>query len=54
MNRIIGVAIFTKIFNKLKYAESFLEGNIILNLLRDYILIEDERKDTREGLSLNL
>lgn len=28
MNGTIEVVIFTKIFNKLEYAESFLEGNI--------------------------
>lgn len=54
MSKIIEVTIFTKIFNKLEYAESFLEGNIRFNPLRDYVLIEDGRKDSREGLKFNL
>lgn len=42
---------FTKIFEKKEYAESFLNGNIRFNDLEDYTKIEDERKDSREGLA---
>jgi len=42
---------FTKIFEKKEYAESFLDGNIRFNDLEDYIKIEDERKDSQEGLA---
>lgn len=45
---------FTKIFNQLEYAESFLDGNIRFTPLKYYTTIEDERKDSREGLKLNL
>lgn len=45
---------FTKIFNQLEYAESFLDGNIRFTPLKYYTMIEDGRKDSREGLKLNL
>ncbi|WP_177161440.1 hypothetical protein [uncultured Fusobacterium sp.] len=54
MDKIKELICFTKIFNKLEYAESFLEGNIRFTPLKNYVLIEDGRKDFREGLILNL
>lgn len=54
MGEIIEGHLFTKIFDKLEYAESFLDGNIRFTPLKNYILIEGGRKDLREGTNLNL
>lgn len=54
MGKIIEGHLFTKIFDRLEYAESFLDGNIRFTPLKNYILIEGGRKDLREGANLNL